>query len=93
MEPSLRGEVTNVNGPEFHLADELAAERVRDSLRALDRDQLVALATQDGPSREAAMRRSAARALAAITRGIGSMVRRLDECVAEDLGRALNPTE
>lgn len=93
MEPSLRGEATNVNGPEFHLADELAAERLRDSLRAFDRRQLVALARQDGSSREAAMRRSAARALAAVSRGIGAMVRRLDECVAEDLGRALTPTE
>ena len=88
MEPSLRGEATYVNGPEFHLADELAAER-----RAFDRRQLVALARQDGSSREAAMRRSAARALAAVSRGIGAMVRRLDECVAEDLGRALTPTE
>ena len=82
-----------MNGPEFHLADELAAERVRDSLRAFDRRQLVALATHGGPSREAAMRGSAARALAAVTRGIVALDRRLAECVAEDLGRALTPTE
>ena len=42
------------------------------------------------PSR---IRRSVALALAAFSRGSAAAVRRLDECVADDLGRALAPTE
>lgn len=42
------------------------------------------------PSR---IRRSAALGLAALSRGSAAAVRRLDDCVAEDLGRALASTE
>ena len=44
----------------------------------------------DGPS---VIRRSAARVFAAVSRGSAAAVRRLDECVADDLGRALAPSE
>ena len=39
------------------------------------------------------IRRGMALALAALSRGSAAAVRRLDECVADDLGRALAPTE
>lgn len=39
------------------------------------------------------IRRSVALALAALSRGSAAVVRRLDDCVADDLGRALAPTE
>ncbi len=42
------------------------------------------------PSR---LRRPAAVVLAALSRGSAFAVRRLDDCVADDLGRALAPTE
>jgi len=38
-------------------------------------------------------RRLTAIALAALSRGTAGVVRRLDDCVADDLGRALAPTE
>jgi hypothetical protein len=82
-----------VNGPEFHLAKELAEERVRDSLRAYDERQLVALATRSRLPRGLFVRRPAALVLAAFSRRTAAVVRRLDECVAEDLGRAMASTE
>jgi hypothetical protein len=39
------------------------------------------------------VRRGVALALAALSRGSAAAVRRLDECVADDLGRALAPSE
>lgn len=39
------------------------------------------------------LRRSAARLLATVSRGSASIVRRLDSCIADDLGRSLAPTE
>jgi hypothetical protein len=39
------------------------------------------------------LRRSAALMLAALSRGSAAAVRRLDECVADDLGRALASSE
>ena len=39
------------------------------------------------------IRRSIARGLAATSRATATVVRRLDDCVADDLGRSLAPTE
>ena len=50
----------------------------------------VRAARQAQPSR---VRRAAALALAGLSRGSAAAVRRLDDCVADDLGRALAPTE
>ena len=82
-----------MNGPEFHLGKELAELRVRDSLRAYDEHQLVALATRRRLPRTSFVRRPAALVLAAVSRRTAEVVRRLDECVAEDLGRAMSSTE
>jgi hypothetical protein len=47
-------------------------------------------ASSAGPSRP---RRAAALVFAAVSRGSAAAVRRLDDCVADDLGRSLAPTE
>jgi hypothetical protein len=80
-------------GSEFHVANELAEARVRDSLRAYHNRHLVALAAEDRPARRSMVRRPAALLLAVLSRRTAAIVRRLDECVAEDLVRALAPTE
>ena len=82
-----------MNGPEFHLARELTEQRVRDSLRAYEERQLVALATPTRLPRGSFVRRPAALVLAAVSRRTVEVVRLLDECVAEDLGRAIGSTE
>ena len=82
-----------MNGPEFHLGKELAEQRVRDSLRAYDERQLVSLAAGRRLPRGSSVRRPAALVLAALSRRIAAVVRRLDECVAEDLGRAMASIE
>jgi hypothetical protein len=82
-----------LNGPQFHLGKELAEQRLRDSLRAYDERQLVALTLELGLPRGSFVRRPAALVLAAVSRRTAAVVRRLDECVAEDLGRAIASTE
>jgi hypothetical protein len=58
-----------------------AQRRLLDELRRSDPDH---------PSR---VRRGAALALASVSRRSAAAVRRLDDCVADDLGRALAPTD
>ncbi len=67
------------------LANERAAEA--DAYRRLS------AARADQPSSPSLLRRSLARALAAFSRGSAWIVRRLDSCIADDLGRSLAPTE
>lgn len=63
--------------------------------RAAEADQYRRYATAKAlaPSSPSFLRRSLARAMAAITRGSAGIVRRLDSCMADDLGRSLAPTE
>jgi hypothetical protein len=77
----------------FHVANELREERIRDSLRAYRSRELAALSAQDRASRTSTVRRRFALALAAVSRGTVTVVRWLDECVADDLGRQMTPTE
>ena len=51
------------------------------------------LATEGQPSFSSRLRRSLAQVLAAVSRGSAAVVRRLDSCIADDLGRTLAPTE
>jgi hypothetical protein len=80
-------------GPAFHLANELAEERIRDGTRAERNRRLLANANADGPPRGSFVRRPVALLFAAVGRRSVAIVRLLDECVAEDLGRALGSTE
>jgi hypothetical protein len=64
-----------------------------------DRDQeirnrlLLAQVPDEHTSHPSPLRRPAARVLAALSRGSAAAVRRLDDCIADDLGRSLAPSE
>ncbi|MDQ2941459.1 MAG: hypothetical protein M3R05_04630 [Chloroflexota bacterium] len=71
------------------LALELAKERSADA----DRARMAALFANGQPKRPSVVRRGLAHGLAAVSRGSAAAVRRLDDCIADDLGRSLAPTE
>ena len=73
------------------LALDLARER---AMRA-DGERRAIEAMRARPRRDHSglVRRSLARGLATLSLGSAAVVRRLDECVADDLGRTLAPTE
>jgi len=68
----------------------LAADYAMERRREADHRRLVALVTEHETS---LLRRVAAQVLVAISRASASAVRRLDACLADDLGRALAPTD
>lgn len=70
-----------------------ALEVARDREREARHDRLVAQFRAGSAARTSRLRRLAALALAALTRGSAAGVRRLDHRVADDLGRALAPAE
>jgi hypothetical protein len=72
---------------------ELADRKAREAELAHERHRLVALANQARPVRRSLVRRSAAQLVAMVSLTAAVVVRRLDECVADDLGRSLTPTE
>ena len=69
------------------LALELASDREREARDA----RRAALAAAGLPERPSFARRALAQGLAAVSRGSAAAVRRLDDVVADDLGRALEP--
>jgi hypothetical protein len=71
------------------LAFDIARERAREA----ERHWLEATLIGSASSRPSRLRRLAARFLASVSRGFASIVRRLDDCVADDLGRSLAPAE
>jgi hypothetical protein len=71
------------------LALSLANERAAEA----DRYRRLSEARARTPSSPSLLRRSLARTLAAFSRGSAGIVRRLDNCIADDLGRSLAPTE
>ena len=75
------------------LALDLAHERVREAESQMRRHQLAALAAAGRSTNRSFFRRPAARLLAGLSLGSAAIVRRLDECIADDLGRSLAPTE
>ena len=77
----------------MHLWTYYALELARDRENELRQDWLSAQARAGRPSGPSRLRRSAALGLAALSRGSAAAVRKLDDCVADDLGRALAPTE
>jgi hypothetical protein len=70
-----------------------ALDIARQRTKEAERRWLEASLARSAPSRASRLRRLAARLLASVSRGFASVVRRLDECVADDLGRALAPAE
>ena len=55
--------------------------------------RVLAEVPEDRTSHPSPLRRPAARVLAALSRGSAAAVRRLDDCIADDLGRSLAPSE
>jgi hypothetical protein len=75
-----------------------AFEISRDREREINTERLLAehrrsLREPDDGPRLTGLRHPVALVLAAFSRGSAAAVRRLDECVADDLGRALAPSE
>ena len=70
-----------------------ALEITRDREREARKHELAVQARAGAPARPSRLRRPVAVAFAAFSRGSAVLVRRLDGCVADDLGRALAPTE
>jgi hypothetical protein len=75
-----------------------ALEVTRDRDREINAERLLAeqrraLSDPDAGRRLSGLRHPVAVVLAAFSRGSAAAVRRLDECVADDLGRALSPSE
>jgi hypothetical protein len=66
------------------IALDLANQRVREA----DRERLAAMVVEN---REGSARRYVAIGLAAVGRLVAAAVRRLDECVADDLAESLRP--
>ena len=71
----------------------LMATRERDLDRDLEHHRLLVELRAAQSPHASRVRRPVALALAALSRGAASAVRHLDDCVADDLGRALAPTE
>ena len=69
------------------------ATRQRELDRDLEHFRLMVEMRAAQEPRQSRVRRVAALGLAAVSRGSAAAVRRLDDCVADDLGRALAPTE
>jgi hypothetical protein len=70
-----------------------ALELARDRELNLEYEWLAAQARAARTPRPSRLRRPAALLLAAFSRGTAAAVRRLDDCVADDLGRSLAATE
>ncbi|MDO8485027.1 MAG: hypothetical protein Q7S35_08785 [Candidatus Limnocylindrales bacterium] len=71
----------------------LALDIARQRSREAEQHWLESALIGTAPSRASRLRRVAAQLLASVSRGSASIVRRLDSCVADDLGRALAPAE
>lgn len=71
------------------LALDIARERAEEAERHFRQVRLL----PQRPSRLAGLRNLAARVLAAVSRGSARAARRLDSCVADDLGRSLAATD
>lgn len=71
----------------------LALDFARERAREAEQHWLEASFMANSPSRVSRPRRFAAGLVASVSRAFASIVRRLDECVADDLGRSLAPTE
>ena len=71
----------------------LAADYAIERRREADHRRLEALVRGTGAHGITPIRRIAAQILVVISRASAAAVRRLDSCLADDLGRALAPTD
>lgn len=77
----------------FELARDREREMNAEHLLAEQRRSLAGSDQDGGGGRLTLVRHPVAVVLAAFSRGSAAAVRRLDDCVADDLGRSLAPTE
>lgn len=73
------------------LTPTLAAVYADERLREAERSRLATHVMSTRRPRISRVRRSLAHALVAISRASAAAVRRLDACLADDLGRSLSP--
>lgn len=71
----------------------LALDVARERSAEAERQHLASQFAAAAPTRTSTLRRLAARLIAAFSRGSARIVRRLDDCVADELGRALAPAK
>lgn len=71
----------------------LAMDLARERSEWADRHRLAAIARGDTADRPSLPRQALAHSFALISRSSAWATRRLDECVADDLGRRLSPTD
>lgn len=76
-----------------YLLSLIALDVARQRTREAERHWLEASLVDSMPERVSPLRRGTVRLLAAVSIGSASIVRRLDSCVADDLGRTLAPAE
>jgi hypothetical protein len=67
----------------------LALDLANDRVQAAEHERLASLARSGRPARPTIVRRGLAHGTAAISRTAAAATRRLDDCVADDLGRSL----
>jgi len=72
-----------------YLAMDMAQQRTREA----EQRQLEHSLREGAPERSSGIRRLAARAMASVSLGSASITRKLDDCVADDLGRTLAAAE
>jgi hypothetical protein len=72
-----------------YLAMDMAQQRTREAEQRLLEHSL----REGAPERSSGIRRLAARAMASVSLGSASITRKLDDCVADDLGRTLAAAE
>jgi hypothetical protein len=66
----------------------IALDIAKDRAREADRHRLAALARSAAPARDRSLRHGAAVLAAAVSRFSAGVVRRLDDCVADDLANS-----
>ena len=76
-----------------YLLSLIALDVAREKTRQAENHWLEASLFEAGPERVSAVRRGTAQLLAAFSIGSATVVRKLDSCVADDLGRTLAPAE
>jgi hypothetical protein len=76
-----------------YLSEYTARYLARERADEANRRHLASIAAEGRPSFSWRVRRSLAQGLAAVSLGSAAVVRRLDSCIADDLGRTLAPTE
>jgi len=71
----------------------IALDMARERSREADAHRLAVIAQGAAPERPSWPRRGLAHGFAFVSRGSAAVARRLDECVADDLGPSLAPTD